>query len=148
MINRFSNKQSELHLYNNLQKLAKESEDEVIRNIAKVVREKYVGFLPPAYGSCIQASDKLYEELVKAGIQNIKSIEGYFLTDLADDDTPDRIDKNSGTYHWDHSWIEIGDNKLDITSDQFNYLMTKQLNRVEYPADPKYYQKDIVVESN
>jgi len=124
-------------LYKNLLKISI-SEDDIIRSIAEEVKKEIGSCSRDSLGKCIYASDRLYEELKKVGVENVRLVEGYILT-------------NADPPEMQHNWVEVDGKILDITCDQFNDIMPagEEFKPIEYPADKNYYieERDVTPES-
>jgi len=78
-------------------------------------------------GTCQDVTKRFVEFLHKNGYPSAKRISGYY-SDYSDDyepnmsnwDSDDIEDWETGNFDAKHWWVEIGDNIVDITADQFH----------------------------
>lgn len=118
-------------LFENLQ-LMKESNNSVIYNICKQVRDELVNKYgeDDLQGKCIEASEKIKELLEQQGIHS-KIIEGWCLYD-DDSSCSDRC-------YDEHTWLELDDGTyIDVTADQFQYYIDEDIPEIIIGEKPRY----------
>ena len=109
--------------------------DKKIFDIAYNWRNKRIGY--DSSEQCYE-NEKLAEELKKQGIKGVKVItHGLFKTDR---DGREGVRPRESQFS--HCWIEVNGKILDITSDQFNKYMDKQLPKIYYGPKLPYYKAD------
>ena len=107
---------------------------EMIGRMANEVRRFVMQYCGETWDKCDFAADELALRLHESGI-DARIVKGTFLVDHASED---ELERENAEHLMRHVWVEVGNEIVDATADQFNDLLYEPMQTIFIGANAHY----------